>query len=278
MSTVAEPVATAVADPTKVMGRRVVATLVDGLVIAIPWSLYATSELHYTSKAELAEHGMTMKGLCDDWTATHTNDVCIGVDPVFHNAYYGHVDQGPSALLIGLSLLILVFLQGVAGWTFGKLVTGIRCVKDDGTPPGILKAFLRWILLLVDNLPYVLPLVGFLVALTSVGHRRVGDMVAKTFVVRRSAADRPVVVPGLNAAPVEATVPAWTTAAPTYEPAPQPVAKHGPQWDEARGTYIQWDPAQTAWMQWDEATRAWSQIPGQGEDDIPPPPSATPAT
>ena len=37
----------------------------------------------------------------------------------------------------------------------------------------------------------------------------------------------------------------------------------GPQWDEARGTYIQWDPAQGTWMQWDEGTKAWSRIPGQ---------------
>ena len=35
-----------------------------------------------------------------------------------------------------------------------------------------------------------------------------------------------------------------------------------PQWDEARGTYIQWDPAQGAWMQWNEGTKTWSRIAG----------------
>jgi hypothetical protein len=161
-------------------------------------------------------------------------------------------------------------------------VTGIRTVRDDGRPPGLLKALVRWLLWIVDGFPYVLPLVGFITALTTVGHRRVGDMAAGTYVVRSSAAGSPVVVPGLTAPPPPAgyapgvpwatTTPpppaaSWGAAPPgpgTPVPGPAaPAAPPGPQWDEARGTYIQWDPAQGAWLQWDEGPRTWIRIPGQ---------------
>ncbi len=119
--------------------------------------------------------------------------------------------------------------------------------------------------------------VGFIVALTTIGHRRVGDMVAKTYVVRASAAGQPILIAGLTAPPVVAEgAPAWSAGGAPYAPAPAPTAKHGPQWDEARSTYIQWDPTATAWMQWDESARTWNRIPGQGEDQIPPPPPTAP--
>jgi hypothetical protein len=55
-------------------------------------------------------------------------------------------------------------------------------------------------LLVIDGLPLV-PLVGFITALTSTGHRRVGDMAAKTLVVRSKAKGSPVLVPGLTTEP-----------------------------------------------------------------------------
>src|SRR3546814_18146228 len=77
----------------------------------------------------------------------------------------------------------------------------IGVVGEDGRAPGLGKALLRWVLWVLDGFPYVLPLVGGIVALTTVGHRRVGDMAAKTFVVDRGAMGSPIVVPGLTAPP-----------------------------------------------------------------------------
>ena len=273
-----------VVDPTKVMGRRVLATLIDGAVVLTPFSLYATSELSYLSKDDLAASHTSLTEFCDRWDTTHGNGTCIVVSQV-DRVYFGDIDQGPSTLLFGLALLVFVVLQGVSGWTFGKLVTGIRCVRPDGAPPGVLKALIRWILWIVDGLPFfVVGLVGFIVGLTTVGHRRVGDMVAKTFVVRKDAAGRPIRVAGMDEQG-EVIIPAWTASGETFAPAP--TAKHGPQWDEARGTYIQWDPEVSAWMQWDESDRAWHRIaaadtpdaPPDADDaagdDIPPPPEVT---
>jgi RDD family len=256
----------------------------------------------FTSQLEYAEVASGQgANVCDAYLEVHNGGTCFNVnDTVYFNE---GVPAAGSLIGLGLALLVFVLLQGLAGFTPGKLATGIRTVKADGTIVGIPKAFLRWVMLIVDGQPCGLPLVGFITGLTTQGHRRVGDMVAKTFVVRASAVGSPIVVPGMTApppptggwgAPPPASPETWGAAPPPggwgtlvpgaapappadptaagwaapSEPAPvaaAPVAAPGatPQWDEARGTYIQWDPAQSAWLQWDEPAKQWVRIAGQ---------------
>src|SRR3546814_9866866 len=103
------------------------------------------------------------------------------------------INGGAAAMFWVANLAMLVVLQGLTGWTIGKLITGLRVVGEDGRAPGLGKALLRWVLWVLDGFPYVLPLVGGIVALTTVGHRRVGAMAAKTFVVDRGAMGSPIV-------------------------------------------------------------------------------------
>jgi RDD family len=103
----------------------------------------------------------------------------------------------PWAIALGLSILINVLIQGLKGWTPGKLLFGIRTVAGDGRAPGIGRAIIRWLLLIVDGLCG--GLVGLIVALTSTGHRRVGDMAAKTYVVGKRDMGHPIMVPGMSA-------------------------------------------------------------------------------
>jgi uncharacterized RDD family membrane protein YckC len=49
------------------------------------------------------------------------------------------------------------------------------------------RAFLRSAVLLIDGLPCLVPLLGLLVVLTRKDRRRLGDLVADTYVVPRSA-------------------------------------------------------------------------------------------
>ena len=168
------------------------------------------------------------------------------------------------------------------------------CVREDGSRPGFLKALVRWVLWIVDGFPYFIPgLIGFIVALTTAGpppRRRHG----RQDVRGRSApsAGTPITigdsgqllvgepaagpaVPGWAPPPAGARRahrlgPGRSTRTPAGPAPPAPVVPgapspttEGPQWDEARGTYIQWDPAQEAWMQWDEGFKAWTVIPGQ---------------
>lgn len=246
------------ADPTAVFGRRVVAALIDAALILIPSFLLLTASFEYLD-VEALDRAPAI--FCDDYT-DQVGGFCLDFSDVNDRVYFSDgADATSSAFYWGATFLLLVVVQGLTGWTIGKLLTGIRTVREDGRPAGLLKALVRWLLWIVDAFPYVVPLLGFIVGLTTTGHRRVGDMVAKTFVVRASAAGAPIVVPGLTpGAPAgEALGPSGPWAA----PAPAPVPTTGPQWDPARNTYIQWDAAQGAWLQWDEATRAWSPIPGQ---------------
>lgn len=279
-------------DPTAVFGRRVVAALIDTVIVGSISVAAFTSQLEYTEVAE----GRGVQ-VCETFLEVNEGGTCLNVnDTVYFNE---GVPAAGSLAGLGLALLVFVVLQGLTGWTPGKLVTGIRTVKADGSIVGIPKAFVRWILLIVDGQPCGLPLVGFITGLTTQGHRRVGDMAAKTFVVTKTAVGSPIAVPGMTAppppagpwaqpapatdtgatpappaggwgtlvsgaapVPSEPTGPGW--AAPVGAPAAAPAAAAPqPRWDEARGTYIQWDPAQNGWLQWDEPSQRWILIAGQ---------------
>lgn len=276
-------------DPTAVFGRRVLAALIDAALILVPVFLVVSAQFEYLSADGLEVNGepATAQEYCDA-RLDERGGFCADFSDVNDRVYFNDGGLGAGTPMYwGLTFGLLVVLQGFTGWSVGKLVTGIRVVREDGKPPGFVKALVRWLLWIVDGFPYVLPLVGFIVGLTTTGHRRVGDMVAKTFVVSSSAAGSPIVVPGLTAPPAAATgswgappppgwapppadpnAPGWGApapppAAPTPTPAAAPAGTQAPQWDEARGTYIQWDPTERAWMQWNEGLKTWSRIPGQ---------------
>ncbi|MFI5490976.1 RDD family protein [Actinoplanes sp. NPDC051859] len=134
----------------RVTGRRVVATLIDGFVLSLLGSLIA-----WLSDAERP-----------------TGDVDLTA-----------LSTGGKMWLLGVVLLYYVLLEGLAGRTVGKLVTGIRVIDaETGGRPGVLSAFVRTLLRLIDSI------FGYLVALIIVVNsdrrRRLGDMAAKTLVVR----------------------------------------------------------------------------------------------
>lgn len=262
-------------DPTAVFGRRILAALIDAALILVPVIMLLTASFEYLNVDTLQVDG---EQFCERYLDDN-DGFCLNAEDIDDRVYFSDGGTGPStALYWGATIGMLVVLQGFTGWTVGKLITGIRVVQEDGRPPGFAKALVRWLLWIVDAFPYFLPLVGSIVGLTTVGHRRVGDMVAKTFVVRSSAAGSPVVVPGLTAPPPVGSGGGWGAPAPstgwgqptdpssTGWAAPTTTAAppgNAPEWDEARGTYIQWEPNQRVWMQWDEVTKAWSPIPGQ---------------
>jgi hypothetical protein len=296
-------------DPTKVVGRRVVAAILDAFLVVVPAILFVTADFDYTEVKDLANN-QTGEEFCDAYTSQQDGD-CFDFDDVDGRVYYSDDAHLSGFGMYWLSnFLILVALQGLTGWSPGKLVMGIRVIREDGGKPGFVKALTRWVMWIADGFPYLIPgVTGFIVASSTPGHRRIGDMVARTFVVKRAAIGAPMttgdsgqLVVGVEAA--TAAVPAWapppgapggpgpavepsaagwaspappagttppppsgTTPPPTAPPVAAPQAPststEGPQWDEARGTYIQWDPAQQAWMQWDEGFKAWTVIPGQ---------------
>jgi uncharacterized RDD family membrane protein YckC len=156
--------------PTQVVGRRAAAFVVDFLILVV----------------------ISVVG----WFVLTKNvgsGGCIGGGVEINGKCRGFTDGGNRTIWFAINTIASVgiqwVMQGLTGKTPGKAMMGIRVVNAEGRPPGIGRAALRSILYIVDGFPfYVLPLTGFIVAVTSERNQRVGDMVASTFVVDKNAA------------------------------------------------------------------------------------------
>ena len=88
-----------------------------------------------------------------------------------------------------LSLPVLcyhvLFESLMNGQTPGKTILKIRVTNMDGSTPGFLAYFLRWILLPIDMFPY--GGIGALCILFTKNHQRLGDLAAGTVVVKTIA-------------------------------------------------------------------------------------------
>ena len=131
-----------------------------------------------------------------------SSESCVKVDITIQDDVYTAATYKPAAAAIagGVYLLYLVvvqwIVQAMTGATLGKAIFGIRTVDEQGQPPGLGKQFIRGLLWIIDSLCNAL--VAAILILATKGHRRLGDMAAKTFVVHTSAKGSPVVVPGLR--------------------------------------------------------------------------------
>jgi uncharacterized RDD family membrane protein YckC len=87
-----------------------------------------------------------------------------------------------------LSLLLVVpyyvFFEGLRGQTPGKMLLGIKVVREDtGGVPGFAAATIRALLRIVD-FGIIGPLLGFILVLISQKRQRLGDISARTLVIR----------------------------------------------------------------------------------------------
>ena len=90
----------------------------------------------------------------------------------------------PFFLLMLISFLYYVGVEGTMGATPGKLVLGLRVVKTDGSRCDIPAALIRNLLRIIDALPF-LYLLGMILIWTSERKQRLGDRLANTMVVKR---------------------------------------------------------------------------------------------
>jgi uncharacterized RDD family membrane protein YckC len=137
---------------TQVTGRRVVATVIDGLVFGVVYWLLAVAFGDVRTEGEAA-----------NWVSNL---------PVWASVAYG--------LFV---FAYFVLLEGYLGQTLGKLATGIKVVSEaTGATPGIAPAAVRTVLRLIDSLfSYA---VAFVTVLASAKRQRLGDLAARTLVVR----------------------------------------------------------------------------------------------
>ncbi len=155
---------------TKVVGRRTTAFLIDLVltwIVAIPL---------FGALAERRPRGTPIDLGRFYARVTSNNDV-----------YY--VTGGRAAAFYGILLVLglgyWVLLPGATGATLGQRLLGVRVVGEDGRPAGFGRNLVRQLLWIIDGLPWFIPfVVGFFTALLSRANQRVGDMVARTWVVR----------------------------------------------------------------------------------------------
>jgi len=135
-----------------VTGRRVLAIIVDGLLLSVLF--WVMSMLFGSSSAEGGQVSATMTGL-------------------------------PFILYLLIVFGYFTLMEGYLGQTVGKMLLGIKVIREhDGEVPGLRVAAIRTILRLIDVLPFAY-LVGYIAVLISAKNQRLGDMAAHTLVVRK---------------------------------------------------------------------------------------------
>jgi uncharacterized RDD family membrane protein YckC len=141
--------------------------------------LYAQPNVHVTGRRIVATiiDGVVLSALSSALTAAFGTDRATSGFDLTTLSFNGSVS------LVVVVLLYYTLLEGTTGRTVGKFVTGIRVVDAaTGRAPGLLAALVRTLLRLIDGI--FAYLVGFLIVINSDRRRRLGDMAAKTLVVR----------------------------------------------------------------------------------------------
>jgi len=135
-----------------VTGRRILATIVDGLIFG---GLYAVMVILFGSISSVGSA---------NWNGTM---------PALPTLLYGVI-----------IVLYYILLEGYLGQTVGKMLLGIKVVREDnGEVPGLGGATIRTLLRIVDGISSYL--VAFITVLISSKNQRFGDMAAHTLVVRK---------------------------------------------------------------------------------------------
>lgn len=180
-------------DPTNVVGRRIAAWFIDGVVFVIIYNVLGAvfGSADNVTNRNFAGDTAAAQRFCDNWNATK-DGFC------FHNG--GEVTAVTSwsgGIWIFLALVVIfIVYQGLLGASLGKLAMSLRIVKSDGSRAGVGSSAIRTVLWIVDAITCGLPIVGGILIFSTKGHRRVGDMAADTYIVHVSQVGQPVILPG----------------------------------------------------------------------------------
>ncbi|MFI9385857.1 RDD family protein [Kutzneria sp. NPDC052558] len=138
---------------TRVVGRRIAQGLIDRLIVFVPMLALAI--------------GMTVSVL-------HQPSLWLVPELVFI-----------LGLLLGGLTVDVWIPHRTGGRTPGMRLLGLRIITEWGGTPTLGAYALRYLLVIVDGFAFAMP--GLLVMAFSPRHQRVGDLVARTLVVRSTA-------------------------------------------------------------------------------------------
>lgn len=115
------------------------------------------------------------------WLTLGTGFSPVTLTPGFAAAGTENWSGGPLVLVPVAVLVVLLVLQALTGWTPGKLVTGIRVVREDEhRPAGLWRTAARWVLHVLD----AILLIGYLRPLWHAKRQTFADSIVRTVVVR----------------------------------------------------------------------------------------------
>lgn len=250
-------------DPTDVMGRRFAAFTVDSVILIAVFLVALVSLATF----EGFENGSMATAICDQYARLDNGDICLDFNNLDDYSYVFVLENDKiaeiGAWVIIASVLNLVIIPAITGGSLGKLAASLRVVKQDTfKKAGFLKHLLRWLLWIVDAFPWLplLPLTGWIVAETTKGHRRVGDLAARTLVVNKKFVDFPILVPGVNDPSQSSAALSGQSSSPPQSPPTQSPYTQAPytQSPYAQGPYMQEPFAQKP----DAPARAGSGVSG----------------
>lgn len=119
-----------------------------------------------------------------DW---QTRSLAFMIDLIVYIALFFGLAAVSHFLATFLSMLYIVFRDGIfAGQSIGKKVMGIQVVHTDGRPISLVDSSFRNVLFLFYVLFPVAIAVEAVALLRNPEHRRIGDRIASTRVVRKS--------------------------------------------------------------------------------------------
>jgi len=87
----------------------------------------------------------------------------------------------PALIAFGFAFLLLPVNEGLTGQTLGKRVFNIVVVKNDYTKVNLISSIVRHLFDMVDCFFFI----GLIVAASNPTKQRIGDLVAKTYVVTK---------------------------------------------------------------------------------------------
>jgi len=152
------------------IGKRVGAAIIDGFILLIVFVVIGNlfGEAYDTTTTT------TVTTSTDQRTPTTTREVTRSKG--FNLGALG------SVLFMGGWFLVLPFMEGRGGQTFGKKALGIKVTRSSGDPTNIGISFLRHFFDFVD----CILLIGIIVAASNPEHKRIADSIASTRVVDKA--------------------------------------------------------------------------------------------
>ncbi len=110
-------------------------------------------------------------------------DYMLVMGPI--NMFYSRTHQNTTLVWIFLLAWIIYFpiVEGISGQTLGKRIFKLKVLRTDFSKQSILNSFFRRIFDVIDFLP-IFGVFGLIVASSNNKVQRIGDLIAKTIVVK----------------------------------------------------------------------------------------------